>query len=298
MSPISSLPATSTPREAALGGDPLDDLVRRRPLPVLEVHAHLDEPLARQLEPERAHGGQPPVPLADQAGDLARDLDVTAAQVDIERDERLANADEHAAGRRVEPGRPSIRRELPRVDPPLQLLRPAATKEGRAPCLLAQAAVQEDGQLELAGEAVGEGERRRPRPWLVLRPDRDERDDVGGADPRMDALVGTEVDALDRDPDPREQRLDELLARPDEREHRAVVILVAVDVEQPRGAGEHLAKRLERCGIASDREVRDGLERKRHGRMPTLSCSSRAPPHRLPLARLARARLPGLRRLP
>ena len=105
--------------------------MQRGGLPVLDVHAHLDEPGARQVEPERAHAGEAAARLAHDRGDLARDLDVVAAQVDVEGDQRPARADEHAARALVEPRRPEVRRELARVDPPLELLGPAA--RGRTP---------------------------------------------------------------------------------------------------------------------------------------------------------------------
>ena len=55
MSPTSSAPTTVAPREERLLLDARDDVVQRGRLPVLDVHAHLDEPRARQVEPERAH---------------------------------------------------------------------------------------------------------------------------------------------------------------------------------------------------------------------------------------------------
>ena len=93
--PTSSEPATSTPRARASAVDPPHDLVQRRRLPVLDVHAHLDEAGARQVEAEGAHAREPPARLADGRRDRARDLDVVASQVDVEGDQRPARADEH-----------------------------------------------------------------------------------------------------------------------------------------------------------------------------------------------------------
>ena len=77
----------------------------------------------------------------------------------------------------------------------------------------------------------------------------------------MRALVAAQVDALARARDPVEERGDELVLRADEREDRAVVVGVGVDVEQARVRGEGAAERVDRAAVAAFREVRDGLER-------------------------------------
>src|SRR5207245_121024 len=98
----------------------------------LDVHAHLRMPGLQQLEPERPHAGEAAVALAHDAGDLARGLDARAGEVDVERDQRAAGADDDAACRRMELWRAEVRREVAFVDPPLQLLRPAAPVERRS----------------------------------------------------------------------------------------------------------------------------------------------------------------------
>ncbi len=90
----------------------------------------------------------------------------------------------------------------------------------------------EDGQAELRADATRERPRRRDRPRHVVRHERDERDDVGDADARVDTRVLAQVDQLDRSGDPGEQRLDDRLVVRREREHRAVVIGVRVDVQE------------------------------------------------------------------
>ena len=70
------------------------------------------EPGPRQVEAERAHAREAAARLAHDRGDRARGLDVAAAQVDVERDQRPPRADEHRAGARVEPRRPEVGREL------------------------------------------------------------------------------------------------------------------------------------------------------------------------------------------
>ena len=76
----------------------------------------------------------------------------------------------------------------------------------------------------------------------------------------MRAVVSAQIDPLSRDRHAGDERRDELVLRPDEREHRAVVICVAVHVEQPRARGERVADRVDRRAIAPLGEVRHGLE--------------------------------------
>ena len=98
ISPTSSEPTTSAPREARLLFDARDDVVQRGGLPVLDVHAHLDEACARQVETEGPDSREAAAGLANDRGDGLSRLEL-AAQVDVERDERPACADEDAAGR-------------------------------------------------------------------------------------------------------------------------------------------------------------------------------------------------------
>ena len=115
--------------------DARDDVVQRRGLPVLDVHAHLDEPRARQVEAERAHSRKAAAALADERRHLLRGREL-AAQIDVERDQRASGADEDCAGGRVEALRPEVRRQLAGVDPALELVRAAAPEE-RGPAAVA-----------------------------------------------------------------------------------------------------------------------------------------------------------------
>ena len=76
--------------------------------------------------------------------------------------------------------------------------------------------------------------------------DRHERHDVGGADSRVRAFVPPQVDPVARAGDPGEERLDELGLVADEREDRAVVVGVGVDVEELGVLAERVAQRVER----------------------------------------------------
>src|SRR4029078_13733707 len=64
-----------------------------------------------------------------------------------------------------------------------------------------------------------------------------------------------------RDRDGREQRVDDLDVVADEREDGAVVVRVAVDVQQPGLLGDYPAEEPDQRRIAAFRDVRDGLER-------------------------------------
>ena len=137
---------------SSLGLDARDDLVQRRRLPVLDVHAHLDEARERKVEPERTHARKATAPLAHERRDLARCHNV-AAQVDVERDQRATRPDQHATGRVVEKRRPVVRLHLARVDTTLQLLGATAPEERRA-VAAAQLAVEEHRQPELCGDPL------------------------------------------------------------------------------------------------------------------------------------------------
>ena len=265
--PTSSEPTTSAPRAAASSLDPRHDRVQLGRLPVLDVHAHLDEPGARKLEPERAHAREAAARLAHERGDLARGLE-RPAQVDVEGDQRPPHADEHAACRfrRAAPAR-SSGASSPASMRPLQLLRPAAAEEGR-PAPGAELAVEEHRQPELLPDPRRELVRRlarelaRPRPPAARAARRRPRRSAG-ARPRG----GAGRSARARARSPREQRLDELLAGADEREDRAVVVVVGVDVEQARAArAQSRASASIVAPVTPLGEVRDGLERPRHAR--------------------------------
>ncbi len=65
--------------------------------------------------------------------------------------------------------------------------------------------------------------------------------------------MATEVDPLDCDADPRKERVDELVLAPDQREHRAVVVGIGVDVEDASASVERGADGVDR---RADRDPR------------------------------------------
>jgi hypothetical protein len=168
--------------------DPLDDLMECGRLVILDVHAHLCAPDTRQLEAECTHARKAAALLAHDSGDRAGDLDVVSRQIHVERDQRTSRTEDHAAGPLVEPCRTEIRPELPRVDASLQLGRPPAPKE-RRPSAGCRFPVQEDRQLQLRADSIGEPQGTVSRALGVARGERDFRYDVGSADPLMRSIL-------------------------------------------------------------------------------------------------------------
>ena len=66
---------------------------------VLDVRRDLDDVAALQVQPERAHAGQPLLPaLADRGGDRARVVERRRRrELEVERDQRRARGDERRA---------------------------------------------------------------------------------------------------------------------------------------------------------------------------------------------------------
>ena len=119
--------------------------------------------------------------------------------------------------------------------------------------------------------------RRLLRALQVVGLDRDDRNDVRGADPRMRAVVPAQVDPLARARDPRQQRLHELVRLADEREDGAVVVRVDVHVEQPRRRGERAAEGVDDALVSPLGEVRHGLEHDSYSRSVKAYYEARAP---------------------
>src|SRR5512132_3319258 len=246
-----------------LGFDSGDDLVNGCCLPVLDVHAHLHAPRARQLETERPHTWEPASGLADNRGHCARHLDVVRRQLDVEGDERRPGSDQHGANAGVEARRAEIGTQLSGVDSLLQRVRPAQPEERRTSAIT-DGSVEEDRQPVLAADTLRQRERRAPRAIHVVGHDRNERHHVRGADARVHAVVSRQVDQLAGTPDAGEQRLDQGRILADKREDTAVVVLVRVHVEQSSASPERPGELVDRARIASLRDVGDGFERQ-HG---------------------------------
>ena len=136
---------------------------------------------------------------------------------------------------------------------------------GRADAV-SEDAVEEDGQLELVRDPAGDVPRCTLRARHVLRAERDERDNVGGADSRMRSLVPAQVDALLRTGHARQQGVDEIVLRPDEREDGPVVVDIRVNIEEVGMLAQRLGEGVDGRPVPSLGEVRNRFERQFHAR--------------------------------
>ena len=212
---------------------------KRRESEVEEVHRDLRaQGMAAlrlaDLESVRLQSRQPATRLADASGDALRQIDVVRVQVDVVGDQERARADGDRAGRRMHPSRPEVRLAAVLLDLDLQPLVLAAADIGEPLAVRPQRStgVQVDGQVEAARDPFAE------RPCDIDdvvdrgRCERDEGDDVDGADPRVLALMGVHVDLVDRARHEPLERLAHSLMLTGHREHRAVVTRVAGPVEE------------------------------------------------------------------
>ena len=236
--------------------DALNDLVQCGRLPVFDIHRHLDDAGPRQVETERSHAGKPAALLPDHRGDLLGGRK-GSLQIDVERDQRATRAEDHAACARVKRRRAEARLELVVVEASLQLGHSAAPVERRPPVGWR---IDEHRQPELGSDAGTDQPRRGIGPVEILRHDRDQRHDVGGADSRMGALVRAQIDPLDCDGDSSEERIRELVLGADEGEHRPVVIRVGMHVKEARVPTECGADLLDGRRVAAFAEVGHRLE--------------------------------------
>ena len=124
--------------------------------------------------------------------------------------------------------------------------------------------VQEDGNAQVAARALGELHRERDA--LIHRDVayRHERYHVRGAHARVLAGVGREIDARRRHLHGPKRRLDGGRRRRDEREHRAVVRRVGLDVEQLRSrhGDDRRAQRGDHVWIPALGKVRHAFDQR------------------------------------
>jgi SAM-dependent methyltransferase len=245
--------------------DARDDVVQRRGLVVLDVHAHLRVAGTREAKTEGADAGEAAVSFPNGRGDFARDLDIVCPEVDVEGDQRATRADDHTPGPRVQAWRAVVGCELAPVDSALQLVGTAAPEEGGA-ASRGRIAVEENRQLELLADTLGEPTRCCAGATVVPALHGNNGNDVGRADPWVRAGVVAQVDPAARARDRREQRIDEIRIVCDHCEDGAIVVGVGMDVENVGTSGERRAQRCERLGVSTLREVRHRFERQLHAR--------------------------------
>ena len=256
-------------------------------------------PAAGRSRPSARTPGKPP-PLSRTTAAIARAASTSvAAEVDVERDQRrAARRRARRPPRGSSHGGPKSGAARPRRAaagaPPARRGGRTPARGPRRPRRRGRPGSPSSAVSALAQEPSAPASRARH----VVGPERDDRHDVGRADPRVHALVPAQVDALLR------------ARRRRRRAPRRSAVLVADEREDASGCGrgrrgrraaararERVADRLDRRRVAALGEVRHGLERQHdavlYGAAVTVRRSS------LPLARLAPARqraLPRLRR--
>ena len=218
--------------------------------------------------PDRLDAGHPSARPSDGDGDGIGDPEILRREVEVVRDQRMTRADEDSAGPGVELVRAGIRDELRRVDSPRELLQAATAEEDR-PSTVRRVAVEKHRQPKLVADSSGEHVRSRDSPPEVRRLERDERHDVRDTDTRVSPDVLAQVDALDGDADPGEERFDQPVLVPDERVDGPVMVGVGVDVEQRGVSLERLTDGADDAGVAALGDVGHGLE---HDPYPTKPC--------------------------
>ena len=172
--------------------------------------------------------------------------------------------------------RPVVRLELSFFHETDQPVEPAASKEGGA-SFGADLAVAEYGQAEFLTDTARQLPRSLDREQHLVRAERNQRDDVGGADAGMDAHVPAQIDELGGAGDTRQKRVDERVRLTDEREHRAMVIGIGVDVEERDVLGKRLADRGHHGRIPPLGDVGHGLEHDPYPTKPCLRTTPQAP---------------------
>ena len=277
-----------------LGLDGLPDPPDRGHREVEEVHRDLGavrivEPEAVGLDPGEAAAG-----FAHRPGDPPRELDIGRGEVDVVGDEERTGTDRDRAGGGVGSSRAEVRSTVRIVgDLRLQSLVLAAPDVGQ---LLSvgpggRPRVQVDGEAEPVGQA--RSERPGERDAFVHRrlAERDERDDVDGADPGVLAGLALHVDGLDRDRHGCLESLGHTGRAAGEGEDAPVVTGVArpveeVDVGRGRDRRGEPVDDLEPAALA---EVRHGFDELRHVAIVTLRPGRRGPETR-PWVRRASSR--------
>ena len=214
--------------------------------------------------------------LAQLEGDVGRQRLVAGVEGDVVGDQELAGADDGGPGLRVEPGRAEIRRPVGVAElfgQPLVLAAP----NGCQVLSLGPARrrfVEVHGDLEFAADPLAD--RPRDRGAIVHRHagDRDERADVGGAHPRVGAVVLAHVEDLRCLGDGLERPLGHGVWVPHEGDHRAVGVRPRVHVEQahPRDGLDGVRDLLDLGSVPPFGEIRNALDDALiHPRTPSVS---------------------------
>ncbi len=186
-----------------------------------------------EREPERPHARKAPTRLAHRGGDPPRELDVVALELEVEGDERRPGGDERRTRRGMGAGGAVVGAQLPAFHPLGQTLRPAGPQGGplTAVGVGGEVAVQEDGDLEVLADQRGGGEGLGAGGTAMGFVEINDGRHVERAHSRVHAALGTQIDVLQRGCGPAHERRRKVALTPGDREHAAIVVWVAVDVE-------------------------------------------------------------------
>ena len=221
-------------------------------------------PAAGEQQADRPHAGQAAAGLAQAGGDGAGDLEVAAVELEVEGGERRAGGDQRGAAAPVRQAGAEVGPQLARLHPPPELGQAAVAEVGALAAAggAGQLAIEEDRQAE-AADLGRDRDRLGPGGVAVGGVEPDHRADVEGADRRVGAAVGRHVDLLERHLGAGHERFGQPPGAAGEAEDGAVVVGVAVAVEQGGAAGEGGADLRQRRLVASLGDVGDG-EQGRH----------------------------------
>jgi hypothetical protein len=216
-------------------------------------------------QPDGPDAGQTLVAaFPDVSGDLLGVLERRGRlELDVEGDQRRPHSDEGGAGGGMEVRGAEVGRELPGVDAALELRGPPTSERG-AGAATREDAVEEHGEVERHGQAVGEDERLGGGGAAILLAEVDDRRDVDGTHAGVDALVRLQIDGGDGLSGPADDGLGQLAGVAREGVRAAVVVGVGVDVEEGRAEG--VCDPVDGGLVAALRYVGVGQQRGRQGR--------------------------------
>ena len=239
-SPTSSPPTTSTPSARASARTRSTTSCSGAASTSMTFMLTCTRPDRGRSRPIACTPGIPPLDSPDGAGDGSRDGDVVRREVEVVRDQRVPSADEHPPAARVDFARAGVRDELPRVDPPRELLQAAAPEEDRS-STVRHVAVEEHRQPELAADSSRELARRRDARAAGPSGSSGTSGTTSAAPMRGCTPTCSRRSMRSRcDAMPGEQRVDQRVLVADEREDRAMVVGVGVDVEKLGAARERV----------------------------------------------------------
>ena len=162
----------------------------------------------------------------------------------------------------MQPTRPEVGRQLLIGDARSEIGDPAATDLGSR-AAARKNAIEEDRQVELAGQQLRGHERLGARRPALRVADVDERHDVDRADVRVLATCRPKIDPRDGLAGARQERSGKRPRLAGKRKDGAMVVRILVAIEHASAGGEGVADRVQRRAVAAFGDVRH-REQRRH----------------------------------